>query len=107
MKKTIIALAAAGMVVFGINAQARSGEDVYNAVCKNCHAAPMAASVMAPEVGNKEAWAPRIAKGKDALYEVALHGSKVNPAMVPRGTCPDCSDDDLKHAVDFMIGASK
>jgi len=107
MKKTIIALAAAGMVVFGINAQARSGEDVFNAVCKNCHAAPMAAAVMAPEIGNKEQWAPRIAKGKDALYDVAINGSKVNPAMVPRGTCPDCSDDDLKHAVDFIISKSQ
>jgi len=107
MKKTIIAMAAAGMVVFGINAQARSGEDVFNATCKNCHAAPMAAAVMAPEIGNKDQWAPRIAKGAPALYEVAINGSKVNPAMVPRGTCPDCSDDDLKAAVDYIIGKSK
>ncbi|MCF6354165.1 MAG: c-type cytochrome [Candidatus Polarisedimenticolaceae bacterium] len=107
MKKTIIALAAAGMVVFGMNAQARSGEEVYNAVCKNCHDAPMAAAVMSPEVGNKEQWAPRIAKGADALYDVAINGSKVNPAMTPRGTCPDCTDDELKAAVDYMIEKSQ
>ena len=107
MKKTIIALAAAGMVVFGINAQARSGEDIYKTVCKNCHDAPMAAGVMSPELGKKEQWAPRIAKGMDALYEVAFNGSKVNPAMVPRGTCADCTDDELKAAVDYMVEKSK
>lgn len=103
MKKTIIALAAAGMLVFGMNAQARTGEEVYKAVCKNCHDAPIAAGVGAPEFGNKAAWAKSIAKGKDALYEVALHGSKNNPAMVARGTCPDCTDDELKHTVDYMV----
>ncbi len=107
MKKTIIALAAAGMVVFGMNAQARSGEEVYKAVCKNCHDAPIAAGVKAPEMGNKEQWAASIVKGKDALYAVALNGSKTNPAMVARGTCADCSDDELKATVDYMVDSNK
>ena len=109
MKKIYIALAAAGMMAYGINAQAadRSGEEVYNAVCKNCHNAPMAKTLKSPELGNKADWAPRIAKGMPALYEVALKGSKVNPAMIARGTCTNCSDGELKAAVDFMVEKSK
>jgi len=107
MKKIVIAIAAAGMVAFGMNAQARSGEDIVNALCKNCHMAPVAASVKSPELGNKEQWAPRIAKGMDAMYDVAINGSKVNPAMPPRGTCTDCSDADLKAAVDHMVKLAK
>lgn len=107
MKKIVIAIAAAGMVAFGMNAQARSGEDIVNAVCKNCHMPPVAASVKSPELGNKEQWAPVIAKGMPALYEVAINGSKANPAMVARGTCADCTDDELKAAVDHMVKLSQ
>lgn len=107
MKKIVIALAAAGMVAFAVNTQAASGEEIYNQTCKNCHAPAMAKAVKSPALGDKEAWAPRIAKGMDALYDVAINGSKVNPAMVPKGTCAACSDDELKAAVDYMVNASK
>lgn len=45
-----------------------------------------------PQVfGDKEAWAPRIDKGIDALIESINNGLGVMP---PRGACPDCSDED-------------
>ncbi len=107
MKKLVIALATAGFMTVAFNAQAATGEEVYNTTCVNCHGAATAAAVKAPEFGNKEAWAPRIAKGIDALYDTALNGSKVNPAMLPRGTCAACTDDELKAAVDYMVNAAK
>lgn len=106
MKKIVIAMAAAALVAFAVNTQAMTGEEVYNQTCKNCHDPAMAAAVKSPAYGNKEAWAPRIAKGMDALYTSALNGV-AGTAMMARGTCPNCTDDDLKAAVDFMVNASK
>lgn len=107
MKKLVIALATAGFMAAAFNAQARTGEEIYNTTCANCHGPATAAAVKAPLFGSKEEWAPRIAKGMDAMYETAFNGSKVNPTMLPRGTCADCTDDELKAAVDHMVNAAK
>jgi len=76
---------------------ALSGEQVYNQYCVACHAAGVAG---APKLGDADAWAPRIAKGMDALYESTFNGLNVMPA---RGTCGTCSDDDLVATVDWIV----
>lgn len=76
---------------------ARTGEQVYNAACHTCHAAGVAG---APKFGDAASWAPRVAKGKDTLYKSAQTGFK---AMPPKGLCMDCSNDELKAAVDYML----
>jgi cytochrome c5 len=76
------------------------GAKIYAAGCNACHAAGVAG---APKFGDKAAWAPRIAQGKDALYNSALHGKN---AMPPKGgsSAPDA---DVKAAVDYMVNAAK
>jgi len=74
-----------------------SGEQVYNRYCVACHAAGVAG---APKLGDSDAWAPRIAKGMDALYQSTFNGLNVMPA---RGTCGTCSDEDLVATVDWMV----
>ena len=81
----------------------RSGEQVYQAVCVNCHGAGVAG---APKLGDKKAWAPRIAKGTDALMQSVLHGVS-GTAMVARGTCSDCSDEELRSAMEYMVSQAK
>lgn len=76
---------------------ARSGETVYNSYCFACHMAGVAG---APKLGDAEAWAPRIDKGKEALYQSTYNGLN---AMPPRGTCMNCSDQELQNAVDWMV----
>lgn len=73
------------------------GEATYNRVCQACHATGAAG---APLFGNKEAWEPRIAQGMDTLLQTAINGKG---AMPPRGTCADCSDDDLRVAIEYMV----
>src|SRR5229473_2225618 len=51
---------------------------------------------------NAIAWEPRAARGKLALYEVALRG-KPNTAMMPRGGFRDLSTDEVMSAVDYMV----
>lgn len=80
----------------------RSGKDVFDATCKLCHAN---AGMGAPVLGNPADWAPRSAKGMDTLYDSAING--FNGAMPARGTCGNCSDDELKAAVDYMVEGSK
>jgi cytochrome c5 len=57
--------------VAGVPGALRSGEEVFTAVCTACHTA---GALGAPKFGDVEAWAPRIAKGYDALLVSALKG---------------------------------
>jgi len=77
------------------------GQKTYQTSCQACHAAGAAG---APKLGDKEAWAPRIATGVDAMLAVAIKGKG---AMPPKGACASCSDDDLKAAIEYMVSQSQ
>lgn len=80
------------------------GKGVFNKTCALCHAAGVAG---APMPGNKEQWAPRIAQGKDTLYKHALEGFTGQAGMMPpRGGNTALTDDEVKAAVDYMVGKS-
>ncbi|WP_241968715.1 c-type cytochrome [Idiomarina tyrosinivorans] len=74
----------------------RSGEDVYGSFCVNCHGSGV---LGAPKKGSEEAWKPRLAQGIDTLLTHAWNGYN---AMPPKGTCGDCSKDEIKSAIEFM-----
>ena len=80
-----------------------TGEQVYKSTCQNCHASGAAGSPKLDDVAN---WKPRIAKGMDALYQAAIIGVP-STAMMPKGTCTKCTDDELRAAVDFMVSSVK
>jgi cytochrome c5 len=75
----------------------KDGASLYEAVCKNCHDAGL---VGAPKFGDRAAWAPRIAKGKPALYEHALKGFNAMPA---KGARTDLSDELIRAGVDYLV----
>ena len=79
----------------------KDGATVFNTVCGACHNTGVAG---APKSGDKAAWAPRIALGNDALYASAIAGKG---AMPPKGGAADLSDDEIKGAVDHLVGLSK
>lgn len=79
----------------------RSGEAVFNTICKACHETGVAG---APKAGDKAAWAPRIATGIDALLKSATNGKNAMPA---RGGAADLTDDELKAAVEYLVGKAK
>lgn len=80
------------------------GETVYGSLCVNCHGiAAMAA--MIPQTGDAAAWGPRIEKGIETLYNNAINGFTGSMGMMPaRGSNPALSDDEVKAAVDYMVG---
>lgn len=79
----------------------RKGEATYKQSCAVCHAGGVAG---APKLTDKAAWAPRIAQGKDALYNSSLKGKGAMPA---KGGNPSLSDADVKAAVDYMVSQAK
>jgi cytochrome c5 len=82
-------------------AAANGGKAVFDSTCTACHTAGL---VGAPKFGDKAAWAPRIAQGKPALYNSALHGKN---AMPPKGGNANLSEAEVKSAVDYMVAAAK
>ena len=71
----------------------------YNRSCISCHAAGAA---NAPRTGDAKAWAPRMAKGMDALVANVNKGFN---AMPPKGMCMDCSDADYQALIEYMAAA--
>jgi cytochrome c5 len=84
----------------------KHGRAIWLETCEACHANDIAG---APLVGNKAAWAPRLAKGKDALYKSALGGltGPKGTQMPPRGGNTKLTDDEVKAAVDYMMALAR
>jgi cytochrome c5 len=79
---------------------AKSGEEVYKAVCSVCHQTGVANS---PKFGDKGEWAARIKQGRDTLVTAAISGIR---GMPPRGGNPNLSDDEIARAVVYMANAA-
>lgn len=79
----------------------RTGEQVYNTACAACHGAGVAG---APKFADKAAWAPRIKQGPDVLWTSLNSGKN---AMPPKGMCMDCSEDELKSVLAYMVDGAK
>ena len=75
---------------------AGTGEALYKQACAVCHVAVVAG---APKLGDKAAWAPRVATGLDALTATVIKGKG---AMPPKGGST-ASDADIKAAVQYML----
>ncbi len=73
---------------------------LYTQACSVCHGAGIAG---APKLGDKAAWAPRLAQGIDGLTANAIKGKN---AMPPRGGSQG-SDADIKAVVTYMVNAVK
>lgn len=79
---------------------ARSADDIINKHCNACHGPGL---LNAPKSGDKAAWKTRADKegGLDGLLAKAITGIEAMPA---KGTCADCSDAELKAAIQKMSG---
>lgn len=79
---------------------AKSGKEVYDAVCMACHGT---GALNAPKVGDKAAWAKLIKEGLPRLTQEAIKGVKQMP---PRGGNPDLSDIEIARAIVHMANQS-
>ncbi len=77
------------------------GKGIYDKTCVTCHSTGVAG---APKVGDKAAWAPRLAGGVGPLVQSALKGKG---AMPPKGGNAALSEAEIKAAVEHMVASSK
>jgi cytochrome c5 len=84
----------------------KQGRAIWMGTCEACHANDVAG---APLVTSKAAWAPRLAKGRQALYRSALGGltGPKGTQMPPRGGNDRLTDDEVKAAVEYMMAIVK
>ncbi len=75
------------------------GKDIYDATCFVCHNTGFN---NAPKLGDKTAWAPRIAANK--LVENAINGLNSMPA---RGGDATLTDAQISDVVNYMAGQGK
>jgi len=83
----------------------KTGTEAYETACQACHGAGIAG---APKVGDKSQWGPRIAQGKETLYNHALHGFQGKSGVMPaKGGHAEWPDDLIKQAVDHIVDLNK
>jgi len=78
-------------------ATARTGEQIVQATCGNCHIAGLNG---APKIGDRAAWTKRASGGIDAAVASAIKG---HGSMPSRGGMSDLTDPELKSAVQYMF----
>jgi cytochrome c5 len=92
---------AAPVVAAAAPAAATAAPALYTQICSACHVAGLA---NAPKLGDKAAWAPRLAAGVDGLTASVIKGKG---AMPPKGGAMAAADADIKAAVAYMVGSVK
>ncbi|WBA82585.1 c-type cytochrome [Endozoicomonas sp. GU-1] len=92
--------ASAAGVVASSSSGPRSGDAVYNQFCVACHGSGL---LGAPKKDDAAAWqaAEKTAGGFSSLLSNAINGIRSMPA---KGTCMDCSDEEISIAIEYMSG---
>ncbi len=82
-----------------------SGKAIYAHLCHTCHTTGIAG---APRLGDRSAWAPRIARGMHTLIAHALHGyTGANGNRMPaKGGNPELSRTQIANTVRWMVKQS-
>lgn len=77
------------------------GQEIYEKYCVVCHRDGLAG---APKFQSEADWKSRLASKKiDDFLATAIKGLN---AMPPKGTCTECSDAELKDAIQYMLPKS-
>ncbi|MDH4287827.1 MAG: c-type cytochrome [Aquincola sp.] len=95
-----VAAPAVAAAVAAAAPKADAAPALYGQVCVACHAAGVAG---APKIGDKAAWAPRLAAGVDGLTASVIKGKG---AMPPKGGS-GASEADIKAVVAYMVSSVK
>ena len=93
-----IGLAAAIVAFAPTPAQADEGQAVYDKKCGMCH------NKIAPKIGDKAAWAPRIKKGTGVMVANTVKGIGKMPPQVGKTGLTEAQ---VKAAVEHLVARSK
>lgn len=91
-------VAQAGFTPSASAAAAPAIQKIYDSTCKTCHSVPASG---APQRGDAQAWAPRVAQGRDIVLNHIINGYQKMP---PMGMCMQCSEDEFAALTEYMSG---
>lgn len=80
-----------------VELSANAGEERYKSTCSVCHETGVGG---APKFRNQADWKERMTVGIDGMLKIAIEGKG---AMPPKGTCMQCSDQELKMTIEYML----
>ena len=94
---------AASQVAYG---GSTDGKTIYDNLCHSCHTAGVAG---APKLGDKAAWAARVAEGIPTLIKHAIEGYKgPDGNMMPaKGGNPSLNEEQVGNTVKWMVSQVK
>lgn len=96
-----VSTAAINNKVIAQDEKSGAGQDTYERFCIVCHRDGLAG---APKFQDVNDWKPRMSgKTIDDLVTSSINGLN---AMPPKGTCSECSEEDLKAAIQYMLPKS-
>ncbi len=97
----------AAIDVSKMTANLENGKKVYSKACIACHFTGVSgAPALKADKYNKEDWQKRADKGMATLLDHSIKGFN-NNLMPPKGTCMDCSNQDLFDAISYMYNEAK
>ncbi len=86
--------------VASLKGDPQAGAKIYRQYCQACHAPEPEIELNAPSRGNMAVWkALSTAWGEEQLWQFTLDGHNAMPA---RGGCFECSDAQLRQALDYL-----
>lgn len=76
------------------------GQQIVQHYCSVCHAENPMVELGAPRIGVKSDWELRLKQGMQKIFENTSQGLNAMPA---RGGCFECSDEQLRKAIEAML----
>lgn len=80
-----------------------AGEKIFKEFCASCHGRNRTIDIDAPRIGDQKLWNKLRKWGVSTLLAVTVKGVGVMPA---RGGCFECSDQQLRQAIEYILESS-
>jgi cytochrome c5 len=81
-----------------------AGQKIFKQFCTSCHGNPPIIDIKAPRINDKKAWQLRRKMGMSALMKLTTMGVGAMPA---RGGCFECSDEQLRETIQYILDESQ
>lgn len=88
--------------VTSLKGDPKAGRKIFKEFCGCCHDRDPIINLNAPRIDEKQKWQALKKLGIPSLLKLTVQG---NGAMPARGGCFECSDQQLKEAIHYMIGS--
>ncbi|MEO8401088.1 MAG: c-type cytochrome [Gammaproteobacteria bacterium] len=81
----------------------KAGEKIFKQFCTSCHGNPPVIDINAPRIGDTKTWQLKRQMGMPTLMKITTEGLGAMPA---RGGCFECSDEQLRETIQYMLNQS-